>query len=120
MGDAGEISGGEIGFRWRAGEGKGKEGDDRWVRPVSAAAGGDGDARVACAGRARLLGRARGVWAAGRRKRAVLWVGSGRREGRELGLAGEGKSGPEWAQVEGWAAVGFLLSYFYFFSFFYF
>jgi len=44
-------------------------------------------------------------------------VGSGRREGRELGLAGEGKSGPGWAQVEGWAAIGFLLSYFYFFSF---
>jgi len=41
VGDAGEISGGEIGFRWRAGEGKGEEGDDRWVRSVS---GGAGDA----------------------------------------------------------------------------
>ena len=116
MGDAGEISGGEIGFHWRAGEGKVKEGDDRWVQPVSAAAGGDGDARAACARRARLLGRARGVWAAGKRKRAALWVGSGRREGRELGLAGEGKSGPGWAQVEGWAAVGFGVCWVFFFS----
>ena len=37
MGDAGEISSGEIGFRWRAGEGNGEEGDDRWVRSVSGA-----------------------------------------------------------------------------------
>ena len=38
MGDAGEISGGGNGFRWCAGEGKGEEGDDRWVRPVSGSA----------------------------------------------------------------------------------
>ena len=57
-----------------------------------------------------------GGWPAGRRKRAALWVGSGRREGRKLGLAGEGKSGPGWAQVEGWAAVGFGVCWVFFFS----
>ena len=52
VGDAGEISDGEIGFRWCAGEGKGEEGDDRWVRSVS---GGAGDA---LAGAGRRAGRA--------------------------------------------------------------
>ena len=43
VGDAGEIPGRKVGFCWRAGQGKGEEGDDRWVRSVSGIAG---DARV--------------------------------------------------------------------------
>ena len=70
MGDTGEISGGEIGFRWRAGEGKGEEGDDRWVRSVS---GGAGDA---LAGAGRRAGRA-GLREFGR---CVVSNGRGERE----------------------------------------
>ena len=96
MGDAGEISGGGNGFRWRAGEGKGEEGDDRWVRPVS---GGAGDS---FAGAGRRVGRAGLRREAGRGGAGPVACGLGR-EKRRVRVAG-------WAAEMGWAGrVGLVL-----------
>ena len=80
-------------------------GDDRRARPVSVA-GGDGDARAACAGRARLLGRL-GLPGAGRAGRAD-WARASEGGVRGKDWAG-GVLGP--GQCVFWAG-----SLFYFFS----
>ena len=80
--------------RGRCARGKREVGDDRWARPVSVA-GGDGEARAACAGRARLLGRL-GLPDAGRAGRAD-WAraseGGGRGKDWAGGVLGPGQCG---------------------------